>query len=156
MILKCSECGKVMRKIQGRNGTSHGICQSCLPKVLSAMGIELEEFIQSYPNPVALFDSNGHIVGTNTQFRGIYPTNQEAEEQLLNTQVFDKTDTAEAQKVIGTDTVSLRKMLLRTQQTGDNRSGEPLSTETMSSATQRIRRVRSQKMGNLVVLELED
>ena len=60
MLVKCMYCGIIIDSIGKTEGTSHGVCSDCLPKILDDLGISLIEYLENMMVPAGLMGNDNN------------------------------------------------------------------------------------------------
>ncbi len=69
MIRECAWCGRLLGEDRGPRACpiSHGVCPDCLQEVLGSRAVPIQDFLDSFGDPVLLVDQDGRILKGNRQ-----------------------------------------------------------------------------------------
>jgi hypothetical protein len=160
----CAWCSRALSSVDGSNDServTHGICEDCVEAIISGMGRDLQQFLETIDAPVITIDAEGVVGSANqkaTELLGRSLPSMEG--QMVGT----VTDCAYARlpggcgKTKSCTACTLRDVIDRTVETGRGLSDVPVNQTVLTGdGTETVTyRISSEKVGDVVFLKIRE
>ena len=158
MDIICSYCKTRIRTVKSHlAGTSDGVCQNCLPKLVKDLGQPLSEFVDEMATPILVMRGDTRIVAANAAARKLSPEPQDDLAGLLCGDVIGCLHSCEEEgcgQTVHCLSCTIRKSVAHTYQTGEPCLNVPayMDLGLLSGDTETRFRISTEKKGNFVML----
>jgi hypothetical protein len=161
----CMYCGRYLGSVEappgGRALISHGLCVACLPTFLATLGQPLTEFLDALPGPIFVVDSEGRVVGANTEGLQYVSKDLAAIEGRLGGQVFECRYArlpGGCGRTLHCKACAIRRTVTRTAETGESCTRVPAFMDLGDISGDRTIRflISTEKVNDVVLLRIDD
>lgn len=140
---------------------SHGLCPSCLPVFLAKLGQPLTEFLDALPGPIFVVDSEGQVVGANSEGLHYVSKDLEAVEGQSGGVVFECRYAKLPEgcgRTVHCKACTIRKTVMKTAETGESSIRVPayMDLGDISQDTTIRFLISTEKVNDVVLLRIDD